>query len=94
VAAALAERGVESRILGPRTPQDALASALRRIGPSSVFLWAYLPANADAAMAAIPRIRPEPLLVLAGPGWQQPTPEGAVFVGDLASAVTRIMRAA
>jgi methanogenic corrinoid protein MtbC1 len=94
VAAALAERGVESRVLGPRTPPDALASALRRIGPSSVFLWAYLPANSGASVAGIPKIRPEPLLVLAGPGWHHPIPDGATFVSDLASAVTRMLRAA
>lgn len=94
VAAALAERGVEARVLGPRTPPKALASAVRRIGPSSVFLWAYLPADSADGVDAIPKIRPEPPLVLAGPGWSQPVPDGVSFVCDLASAVTRLLRAA
>jgi methanogenic corrinoid protein MtbC1 len=94
VAAALAERGVETRILGPRTPADALASAVRRLGPSSVFVWAYLRVtHADFALE-IPRIRPEPQVILAGPGWSLPAPECAVHVSDLASAVTRLLRAA
>ncbi len=94
VAAALAERGVETRILGPRTPAAALASAIRRLGPSSVFVWAYLPAIKDARALDIPKIRPEPLVVLAGPGWPRPTPDCTVYVADLASAVTRLLRAA
>lgn len=94
VAAALAERGVETRILGPRTPSAALASAVRRLGPSSVFVWAYLRVTHADFAVEIPRIRPEPLVVLAGPGWPAPAPDGAVHVGDLASAVTRLLRAA
>ncbi|MDQ1249266.1 MAG: MerR family transcriptional regulator, light-induced transcriptional regulator [Actinomycetota bacterium] len=94
VAAALAERGVEARLLGPRTPPEALSSAVRRLGPSSVFVWAYLPADSAASVTSVPRIRPEPPLVLAGPGWSQPVPEGATFVCDLAGAVTRLLRAA
>ena len=94
VAAALAERGVETRILGPRTPAAALASAVRRLGPSSVFVWSYLPAPASALALEIPKIRPEPLVVLAGPGWPHPTPDCTVHVADLASAVTRLLRAA
>ena len=42
LAAALAERGVNSRILGPDLPYFALAAAVQRIGPGVVFLWSRL----------------------------------------------------
>lgn len=95
LAAALAERGVESRLLGARTPETAFAAAARRIGPSAVVLWAQLPVrDAEAAWASIPRQRPESLRVAAGPGWPMSLPSGVSFVADLASAVIMLVRAA
>lgn len=94
VAAALAERGMEARFLGPRTPVSALAAAVRRLGPSSVFIWAYLPLVGENPVASLPKLRPEPLIVLAGPGWPPDRPAGVCHVGDLASAVTRLVGAA
>jgi hypothetical protein len=94
VAAALAERGMEARFLGPRTPVSALAAAVRRLGPSSVFIWAYLPLVGDDPVAALPKLRPEPLVVLAGPGWPPERAAGTCHVSDLASAVTRLVGAA
>ena len=94
ISAALAERGMESRVLGPRTTTDALVAAVRRLGPSSVLWWAYLPVEGEAeGFAALPRIRPDPLLVAAGPGWSDALPADVVRVGDLSSAATRLLRA-
>ena len=39
LAAGLAERGIDSRILGPDLPYHALTAAVQRIGPAVVFLW-------------------------------------------------------
>lgn len=90
VAAGLAERGIEARVLGPNTPWDALAAAVRRTGPSSVLLWAYLPVGDDVATLQVPKLRPTTNVVCAGPGWGARVPSGAVAVTDLASAITRL----
>jgi MerR family transcriptional regulator, light-induced transcriptional regulator len=71
VAAALAERGCASRLLGARVPGPALAEAVRRTGPAGVVVWSQIPATAstdqvDDLLAA----RPRPIMVAAaGPGW-------------------------
>lgn len=93
ISAALAERGMESRVLGPRTTTAALVAAVRRLGPSSVLWWAYLPVEESDAFAELPRIRPDPLLVAAGPGWGEVLPADVVRVSDLSSAATRLLRA-
>lgn len=93
LAAALAERGMESRILGAATPTDSLAAAMKRLGPAAVVVWAYLPVQDTCAALTLPKLRPQPQVVAAGPGWLTP-PETATLVGDLASAVTRILRSA
>ncbi len=94
LAAALAERHVASRILGPRLPSAALADAVRRSGPSAVFVWSQLPATGSAEqLGALPVQRPAPLVVAGGPGWHGSLPPGAVHVQDLGDAVTRIVLA-
>jgi MerR family transcriptional regulator, light-induced transcriptional regulator len=71
LAAALAERGVASRMLGARMPADALREALARTGPAAVLIWAHSPATADYdELAGIAAVRPRPAIVAAcGPGW-------------------------
>lgn len=95
VAAALAERGTPSRVLGGRVPRDALAAAVRRSGPAVVLVHASL-AVADAdQLASLPRMRPAPRLVLAGPGWQDvelPAGLDAVRVTSLGQAVQEIQQ--
>ncbi len=100
VAAALAERHVGCRVLGARVPTDALGAAVRRIGPSAVFLWAQRPHTGDPRqLDALPEIRPAPLVTIAGPGWP-PHPERwatrhhVLGVGDLSEAVSLLARAA
>jgi MerR family transcriptional regulator, light-induced transcriptional regulator len=71
LAAALAERGCTSRLLGARVPGSALAEAVRRTGPAGVVVWSQVPATAstdqiDDLLVA----RPRPIMVAAaGPGW-------------------------
>jgi DNA-binding transcriptional MerR regulator len=95
LAAALAERGIDSRVLGARVPGPALAAAVRRGGASGVFLWAHRPEVADPAqVAAVPAMRPPVCIVVGGPGWQADVPVGAESVATLSEAVTVLQRAA
>ncbi|MGH3873246.1 MAG: MerR family transcriptional regulator [Pseudonocardiaceae bacterium] len=71
LAAALAEWGQPSRVLGASVPMPALTSAIRRIKPSAVFIWAHTEATAHHAdLTAIPRQRPPARIVAGGPGWR------------------------
>jgi MerR family transcriptional regulator, light-induced transcriptional regulator len=47
LAAALAERGIESFFLGARTPLEAIDAMVRRSAPPAIFLWAQLKHNGD-----------------------------------------------
>ncbi len=93
--AALAERGIGVRVLGARVPREALTSAVRRLGPAAVFVFASMPVADPSQLEAVPRIRPAPRLVLGGPGWQGlELPEGAasrpLHVASLDEAVREI----
>jgi len=92
--AALAERGVASRLLGVRVPRTALAAAVRRSGPAVVFVYAHLRVTDAEQLDELPRLRPSPLLLLGGPGWAGVgTPPGAERVDDLGQATERITTA-
>ena len=94
LAAALAERQISSRILGPRLPRVALADAIRRSGPAAVFLWSQLPATGESAqLRGLPVQRPATLIVTGGPGWQDDMPPGVVHANDLRDALARIVEA-
>lgn len=71
LAAALAEHGCPSRLLGARVPPSALRDAVRRTGPKAVLVWSQLPGTGDPAqLAALMEVRPRPaVLAVAGPGW-------------------------
>ena len=69
VAAALAERGIASLMLGERTPFEAVASAVRRVGPSAVMVWARIPGADPDGLAGIGNQRPPAQVWTAGPGW-------------------------
>lgn len=94
VSAALAERGIDARVLGARVPAEALATAVRRGGASAVFVWAHGAKVADVQqIEAIPAMRPRVAVVVGGPGWQDAVPAGATRVGSLSEAVTALQRA-
>ena len=88
--ASLAEQGIATRMLGARTPDSALASAIRRLGPAAVFIWAQHPSGTDLA-AAVPAIRPAPLIVVGGPGWMgAELPAGTIVAHDLMEALALV----
>jgi DNA-binding transcriptional MerR regulator len=87
LAAALAERGVRTLMLGARTPPDALADAISRTGPAAAMIWSQTADTGDPAqLAGIPRQRPPLRLFAAGPGWRA-APPGGRLVSSLAEAV-------
>ena len=90
LAAALAERGTSSRMLGARVPTSALRDAITRTGPTAVLLWAHTPATADyQQLTAVARSRPRPAIAAAcGPGWNPKSlPEGAIILTDIRQAL-------
>ena len=95
LAAALAERGVSSRMLGPALPYGSLVAAVRRTGPAAVFLWSQVAETGDPA--ALPDLRPRrpgARLLLGGPGWPQDgLPDGSRLVSSLPDAVTEVVAA-
>jgi hypothetical protein len=95
LATGLSERRVGSRVLGARVPPDALAAAVRRSGPSAVFVWSQLPDTGDpSVLAAIPATRPALRVVVGGPGWGSPLPAQTTVTASLAEAVEVVTRAA
>lgn len=89
LAAALAEQGCGSRMLGARVPPLALADAVRRTGPAAVFVWSQFAATGDPAqLAPVLAVRPRPALIAAaGPGWTAPLPDGVSRPADLTDAL-------
>jgi hypothetical protein len=93
--AALADRGIDSRMLGSDLPYFALAAAARRTGPAVVFLWSQVPATGDPAVLPdlSPR-RPGARLILGGPGWDRDRiPAGGRLVATLAEALSEVVAA-
>jgi len=94
LAAALAERKIETYFLGARTPLEALSAMITRSAPPAVFLWAQLSKNADPKFFNdIPAIRPMPRMVLGGPGWTHIDCKDVSVVHDISDAVAEIERA-
>jgi hypothetical protein len=95
LAAALAERGVDSRMLGSDLPYAALAAAVRRTGPGVVFLWSQVAATGDPVdLPDLSPRRPGARLILGGPGWDRGRiPAAARLVGTLPEAVSEVVAA-
>jgi DNA-binding transcriptional MerR regulator len=95
LAAALAERGVASRMLGARVPANALRDAVARTGPAAVLIWAHASATADYdQIAEAAGTLPRPAIVAAcGPGWDPGSlPDGVVLLTGFRRALTVIIR--
>ncbi len=93
LAASLAERGIGTRQLGARVPPQALAEAIRRVGPDVVVLWAATAeTGAPGQVVAVREARPRPkLIVAAGPGWpREALPDDVATPETLADAVRLI----
>lgn len=94
LAAALSERGILIQFLGARTPASAINEVVRRTAPPAIFLWAQLRTNADLSyISELPSVRPKPLVIVGGPGWNMQELAGATHATDLMSACSDIERA-
>jgi MerR family transcriptional regulator, light-induced transcriptional regulator len=93
--AALGERGVGVRTLGPAMPAAALQAAVRRTGPAALFVWSQLPGTADpAVLETLPVTRPPTAVVVGGPGWvPDRLPRRVTVAADLAHALELVDRA-
>ena len=94
LAAALAEKRIESFFLGARTPLEAISGMVKRSAPPAVFLWAQLSQNCDPRFfKELPTVRPAPRVILGGPGWDREICSDAVIADDLTHACAEIERA-
>jgi DNA-binding transcriptional MerR regulator len=89
LAAALAERGIATRNLGGAVPSEALADAVRRVGPAVLFLWSSLRRTGDPSqLEAVPVTAPAASILVGGSGWWlEDLPARATFSRDLPHAV-------
>lgn len=75
--AALAERHVPARLLGPRTPMAALTAAARRTRAQAALVWLSTPDDQAAVdLPLLARAHRRLLVAVGGPGWD------GVDVGD------------
>ena len=95
LAAALAEAGVPTRLLGGRVPPSALADTVTRTGPTVVVLWSQLPGTGDATQLTRLLTHPHPPLAVAaaGPGWPTELPAGVTRLTGLPSGVAFVRSA-
>lgn len=95
LAAALAEAGVPTNLLGARVPTTALADAVNRTGPDVVVLWSQTPDTGDPAQLS--RLasagRPPLMTAVAGPGWYPDLPPGVFRLTTLPEAAAAIAAA-
>lgn len=91
LSAALSERNIGSRVLGARTPIDAVEAAIKKTAPSVVLLWSQMDAsNSVEDLKTLLEIRPATLILLAGPGWPEKMPYGLKRTQDLNGTVCAI----
>jgi DNA-binding transcriptional MerR regulator len=94
LAAALAEKKIETFFLGARTPLEAITGMVKRSAPPAVFLWAQLEQNSDPKFfKELPVVRPAPRVIVGGPGWDRETCADVVVAQDLTHACNEIERA-
>lgn len=94
LAAALAEKKIETFFLGARTPLEAISGMVKRSAPPAVFLWAQLEQNSDPKFFnELPVVRPAPRVIVGGPGWDEKACSDVVVAQDLTHACAEIERA-
>jgi DNA-binding transcriptional MerR regulator len=94
LAAALAEKKIETFFLGARTPLEAITGMVKRSAPPAVFLWAQLEQNSDPKFfKELPVVRPAPRVIVGGPGWDEKACSDVVVAQDLTHACAEIERA-
>lgn len=93
LAAALAERGIASALLGARTPTISLNEVAARQCPAVTVLHAQMPELAHSALLFSWRGPGE--LLACGPGWRRSyRPNSVTWVDDLGAAVDAVSRIA
>ncbi|MHC3469947.1 MerR family transcriptional regulator [Streptomyces sp. 7R007] len=93
--AALGELRLPTRMFGAAVPAEALTTAVRRLGPSAVVLWAQARSTASLALArhvagtqwGVKGARRQPRVVLGGPGWAGPSARGMLRPPTLKDAL-------
>ncbi len=93
LAAALAEAGHGTRMLGASVPAEALRAAVARTSPAVVVVWAQRSETAAAADLDLPPTRPATSVLVGGPGWPQQLPPGVARADGLGVAVTLVEQA-
>jgi len=94
LAAALAERRIQTYFLGSRTPLEAISGMVKKSAPPALFLWAQLKENAQPEFFRdLPAVRPAPRIILGGPGWDRQECTDVAIVEDISQACIEIERA-
>jgi methanogenic corrinoid protein MtbC1 len=94
IAAALAEQNIASRILGARMPAQALANAVKKLGPSAIVVWSQTLGTADTSIwDLVEPMRPGHLRICAGPGWQEALPADVTKPNDFTSTLVALAAA-
>jgi len=95
VGAGLAEQGIRFVHLGGSMPLESLGDVIARTGPRAVFLWSQLKDSSNCDdLSRLPSLRPNPRIVIGGPGWFNEPPRGVHAASDLLSAVALISEVA
>lgn len=90
LAAALADRRVETVVLGAAVPHEALAAATARVQPKVVLVYSMRPVPV-VELEGLHVLEERTRLLVAGPGWHgQAVPDGAVHAPSLAAAVDQV----
>ncbi|AZP15718.1 MerR family transcriptional regulator [Streptomyces aquilus] len=100
--AALGELGLPTRMFGAAVPGEALTTAVRRLGPSAVFLWAQARSTANLPLArhvaatrwGVRGARRQPVVVVGGPGWSGAAAREMPWPAALKDAVELLSAAA
>ncbi|MET8472655.1 MerR family transcriptional regulator [Streptomyces sp. NPDC006422] len=100
LSAGLSRLGVPQRMFGAAVPVEAVAAAVRRIGPRVVVLWAQARSTASLPLArhladthwGVRGARGKPAVMLAGPGWAGRGVRGALHPATLPQALEQIER--
>ncbi|HEX8496046.1 MAG TPA: MerR family transcriptional regulator [Actinomycetales bacterium] len=92
--AALAERQVPARLLGPRTPLPALAAAAKRTRAGAALVWLSTPdPQAAADLPLLAKAHRRLVVAVGGPGWDGVDVGSARRCTDLTDTVDALVEA-
>lgn len=94
IGALMAEHKIATRVLGARTPCEAVANACTKLGPAAIVVWSQSRGTADETIwSQIPVQRPAVAQYAAGPGWVDELPSHVTRITSLDHAFDEICRA-